>query len=94
MGRNDVNMTPVVHPARGFVVRVDGIFVADLLSSTPLLVHVRPPYQLSSETPAFSPRQLDVYTHVLIGFLQRQPAVLRFNTTPGFFIRLELNTTP
>lgn len=95
----------MVHPACGFVVRVDGIFIADLLSSAPLLMHVCPPYELSSETPALSPRQLYVYTHILKGFLQGQTAVLRFNTTAGLssssrdffhpiYVRLEQNTMP
>ena len=62
----------VVHLIGGLVVRVDGVFVADLPCPIPLLVHVGAPHQLSAKVPSLAPRQLHVHDDVVVGFLDAE----------------------
>lgn len=50
--KNLEDYLPVVHSVSTFIVGVDGVFVSNLRCSASLLVHVSPPYQLGTETPA------------------------------------------
>lgn len=60
----------VIHPVGGLIVWVDGVFVANLLGPVPLLVHVGSADQLGTKVPVLPARQLDVHSHIIIGFLE------------------------
>lgn len=66
----------MVHPVGGLIVRVDGVFVANLCRPRSLLTHVRSSDQLSAEVPALPTRQLHVHGHVIIRFLQARVFIL------------------
>lgn len=62
----------VVHPVRGLVVGVYGVFVANLFGPVSLLVHVGPPNQFGTEVPVLPSRQLNVHGHIVVGFLLKK----------------------
>ncbi len=62
----------VIHPVRGLIVWVYRVFVADLLGSVSLLVHVSSANQFCTEVPALPPRQLNVHSDIVIGFLTQE----------------------
>lgn len=66
----------VVHPVGGLIVRVDGVFVANLCRPRSLLTHVRSSDQLSAEVPALPTRQLHIHGHIIIRFLQARVFIL------------------
>lgn len=71
--------TPVVHDVGSLVRRVDGVLIAKLLSTGPLLGHVCTSYQLRPKTPALTASQLHVHSDVVIGILhgRGQKSVIR-----------------
>lgn len=60
----------VIHPVCGLIVWIYGVLVTDLFGPVSLLVHVGPPNQLGTKIPALAPRQLDIHSYIVIGFLK------------------------
>lgn len=61
---------PVVHSVGGLVIGVNGIFVAELLGSLPLLMHVSPSHQFGSKVPTLTAGQFNVRADGVESFLQ------------------------
>lgn len=67
----------------GILVRgVDGVFIANLCSTSPFLGHVCTPYQLGPKTPALTASQLHVQGDVVIGILYGQGQKAVTGTAP------------
>lgn len=60
----------MVHCVGGLVIGVNGIFVAELLGSLPLLMHVSPSHQFGSKVPTLTSGQFNVHADGVESFLQ------------------------
>lgn len=67
----------MVHGIGGLVRRVDGVLIANLCSTAPLLGHICPPHQLGPKTPPLAASQLHIQGDVVIGILGDQGQQLR-----------------
>lgn len=74
--------TPVVHDVGSLIRRVDGVLIANLLSTGPLLGHVCTSYQLGPKTPALTASQLHIHSDVVIGVLRGQGQKSMIRTAP------------
>lgn len=63
----------MIHPICGLIVWIYGVFVTNLFGPVSFLVHVGAAYQLGTKEPALPPRQLDIHSYIVVGFLKKKP---------------------